>query len=454
MHKEILSLLASDKVRFIRIVWCDNANIIRAKAVHRTSFTPSCMQYGVGISEAQQAVPVMFDAPSGGSGLGPVGEVRLVPDLNTAVLLPYAPGHARVMGDMMKDGRPWPFCPRDFLKRMISAASQMNLQIQAAFENEFYLLKPIPEATADADTGRIFSPVPADQTLFAATASMDLQRAVIDDIADALAAQGIMVEQYYPESGPGQQEITIRHTDTLSAADRQIAFRETVKAVAMHHGLRATFMPKPFENQAGSGCHLHLSLWQNGANLIPDGSGGLSAVARSFTAGILSHLPALMALTTPSINSYRRIRPHCWSGAFRCWGFDNREAAIRVPTHPEIPSPTHLELKTVDASSNPYLALGAVLAAGLDGIRRGMQPPDPVSLDPGILTEAERTALGIDALPTRLGASLEALRKDGALLEALGPDLARAFLAVRQAEWDAMKDWALEEEVALLLDRY
>jgi glutamine synthetase len=454
MHEEILSLLASDKVRFIRIVWCDNANIIRAKAVHRMGFTPTCMQHGVGISEAQQAVPVMFDAPSAGSGLGPVGEVRLVPDLTTAVMLPYAPGHARVMGDMMRDGKPWPLCPRTFLKRMISAASQMDLQIQAAFENEFYLLKPPPDSPSVAAADSILPPVPADQTLFAATLAMDMHRAVIDDIADALVAQGMMVEQYYPESGPGQQEISIRHTDPLSAADQQIAFRETVKAVAMHHGLRATFLPKPFENQAGSGCHLHLSLWRNGSNLIPDGSGGLSGTARSFTAGILSHLLALMALTTPSINSYRRIRPHCWSGAFRCWGFNNREAAIRVPTHPSPPSPMHLELKTVDASSNPYLALGAVLAAGLDGICRGLQPADPVSVDPGTLPEAERTALGIDALPTRLGESMEELRKDGVLMEALGPDLGKAFLAVRQAEWDAMKDWTLEREVGLLVDRY
>jgi glutamine synthetase len=453
MHKEISSLIASDEVRFIRILWCDNANIIRAKAVHRAGFTNTCMQHGVGISEAQQAVPVMFDAPSEGSGLGPVGEVRLVPDLTTLVMLPYAPGHARAMGDMMRDSKPWPFCPRTFLKRMISAASQMDLQIQAAFENEFYLLKSALDSTAAA-AGTIASPVPADQTLFAATSSMDRHRAVVDDIADALEAQGMIVEQYYPESGPGQQELSIRHADPLSAADQQIAFRETVKALAMQHGLRATFMPKLFENQSGSGCHLHFSLRRSGANLIPDGSGGLSSTARSFTAGILGHLPALMALTTPCTNSYRRIRPHCWSGAFRCWGFDNREAAIRVPTHPAPPSPTHLELKTVDASSNPYLALGAVLAAGLDGIRRGMELPDPVSVDPGSLPESERTALGIDALPTRLGESIAELRKDGVLLEALGPDLAQAFLAVRQAEWDTMKDWTLEREVDLLLDRY
>jgi glutamine synthetase len=452
MH-EIPDLLASEKVRFIRILWCDNANIIRAKAVHRTGFNTSCTQYGVGISEAQQAVPVMFDAPSAKSGLGPVGEVRLVPDLSTVVMLPYAPGHARAMGDMIKDGQPWPFCPRAFLKRMIATASQMDLHIQAAFENEFYLLKPAPDCAAVAAPA-IDPPLPADQTLFAATASMDLHRALIDDIADALVAQGMPVEQYYPESGPGQQEISIRHADALCAADRQIAFRETVKAVAWQHGLRATFMPKPFENQAGSGCHLHLSLWRNNANLIPDGAGGLSGTALGFIAGILNHLPALMAVTTPSTNSYRRIRPHGWAGAFRCWGFDNREAAIRVPTNPSPASPTHLELKTVDASSNPYLALGAVLAAGLDGIRRGLRPPDPMAADPGTLQESERKASGIDALPSRLGQSMAELRKDAILMEALGADLGRAFMAVRQTEWEHMKDWTLEKEVGLLLDRY
>jgi len=445
--------VALEKIRFVRIRWCDNANIIRAKAVHRGGFTADCMQHGVGISEAQQAIPVMLDAPAEGSGLGPVGEVRLVPDASTAVMLPYAPGHAAAMGDMLKDGKPWPFCPRSFLKRMISAASEMDLQIQAAFENEFYLLKPAADSAAVA-ADAIPAPVPADRTHFAATLSMDMHRAVIDAVADALLTQGIMVAQYYPESGPGQQEISIRHTDALSAADRQIAFRETVKAVALHHGLRATFIPKPFENEAGSGCHLHLSLWRNGTDLIPDGSGGLSGTARSFAAGILSHLTALMALTTPSTNSYRRIRPHSWSGAFRCWGFDNREAAIRVPTHPAAGGPTHLEFKIMDASSNPYLALGAVLAAGLDGLRRGLSPPDPVSVDPGDLSEAERTARRIDALPTRLGETIAELRKDGVLMDALGADLGRAFLSVRQAEWDAMKDWTLEKEVDLLLDRY
>jgi glutamine synthetase len=444
MSDNILNLLDSAGVKFIRILWCDNGNVIRGKAVHRGRLS-AYLAHGVGISAAQQAVPATVDAPAAGSGLGPVGEIRLVPDLDTLAVLPYAPGHARVMGDMVKDEKPWALCPRTFLKRMIAAASVMDLELMAAFENEFYLLQP--------SAGE---PIPADETLFAVTLSMDLQQAVIDDIAEALIAQGITVEQYYPESGHGQQEISMLYTRALAAADQQIAFRETVRAVARQHQLKASFVPKIFHNQAGSGCHLHLSLWRDGMNLTPDpeNSGQLSPLARRFMAGILDHLPALMALTTPSSNSYRRIRPHCWSGAFRCWGFDNREAAIRVPTHPEAPSPTHFELKTVDASSNPYLALGAVIAAGLNGVQRGLELPDEVRVDPGTIPEPERSAHGIEQLPTILGEAIQHLEKDEVLLDALGPDLARAFLAVRRAEWETMKDWSQEAEVNLLLERY
>jgi glutamine synthetase len=444
MESELYRTLESSKVRFVRVVWCDNANVIRAKAIH----TPMLAHYqgpGVGITVAQQALPVMYDAVVSATGLGPVGEVRLVPDWATLQPLPYAPGHARVLGDMLKDGRPWTLCPRDFLKRMIAEAAREGLRLQAAYENEFYLLRP----TADGF-------VPADDTVFAATLAMDLNRPVIDDIVQALLDQQIPVELYYPESGPGQQEISVRYTDALLAADRQIAYRETVHAVAARHGLKASFLPKIFADKAGSGCHLHLSLWRDEQNLLPaaHGVGGLSEPARAFMAGILQHLPALMAITTASPNSYRRIQPHFWSGAFRCWGLDNREAAIRVPTDPTSPGPTHLELKTVDASANPYLALGAVIATGLDGIRRKLEPGEPVAVDPGLMPEAERRARRIDPLPTKLGDAITHLECNALLQQALGAELARAYLAVRRAEWEALKDLELADEVRLLLERY
>lgn len=444
MSTNILKLLDSAKAGFIRILWCDNGNVIRGKAVQRDRFT-YYLNHGVGISPAQQAVPVMVDEPARDSGLGPVGEIRLVPDLSTVTFPPYAPGHAQIMGDMILAGQPWPLCPRNFLKRMIAAAAEIELSIMAAFENEFYLLQP-----------GTLEPIPADNTSFANTFSMDLHRPVIDAIVEALMAQRITVEQYYPESGPGQQEITTLFTDALAAADRQIVFRETVRSVAREHQLRASFVPKIFPDQAGSGAHLHFSLWQDGNNVTsdPDHDEQLSPLAQSFIAGILDHLPALMALTTPSPNSYRRIRPHCWSGAFRCWGFDNREAAIRVPSSPPPPSPNNIELKTADAAANPYLALGATIAAGLDGIKRELPLANPVNVDPGDLEETERAAQGIDALPGNLGESMAHLENDAVLLTALGPELARAFLAVRRAEWKAMQNWSIEEEVACLLERY
>ena len=444
MNSEILKSLDAAGVRFVRIVWCDNANIIRGKAVHRGTLS-EYLKHGVGISAAQQAIPVMYDAPVPGSGLGPVGEVRLVPDWDTFTPLPYAPGHARVIGDMVKDGYPWNLCPRDFLKTMVAEAQREGLEVIAAFENEFYLLRQTPDGV-----------VPADETVFASTLAMDLHQAVIDEMAEALVEQGMLVEQYYPESGPGQQEISVLYTHALGAADQQIAFRETVRAIALQHNLKASFLPKIFADKAGSGCHLHLSLWQDGQNLLPnlEADGGLSEVARRFIAGILHHLPALMALTTPSTNSYRRIRPHFWSGAFRCWGMDNREAAVRVPSNPEEISPTHFELKTVDASANPYLALGAVIAAGLDGVRHCLELGEPVAVDPGHMTESERSTRGIELLPTNLGESIEQLSNDKVLLDALGTELTQAYLAVRKAEWEVMKDLELEEEVKLLLERY
>lgn len=433
------NFLESEGIRFLRIAWCDNANVIRAKAVHAGAAS-EVLEHGVGISRAQQGVYVTRDAFVPESGLGPVGEVRLVPDLETLSALPFAPGHARVMGDMRVDGAPWPLCPREFVRRMERNLAERGLEVRAAFENEFYLLE-----------GGDGPPRPVDRSPFCAVHAMNTSFGFVDDLAEALLAQRIPVEQWYPESGFGQQELSVGYAAPLVAADRQVAYRETVHAVAHRHGLRASFLPKVFAESAGSGCHVHMSLWRGGHNVTAGpGPGGLSPETRSWMAGLLEHLPALMALTTPIPNSYRRIQPHCWSGAFACWGLDNREAALRVPSHPSGGGPTNFELKTVDAASNPYLVLGAVMAAGLDGLERGLDPGDPVGEDPGLLPEALRPG----RLPRSLGEALGHLEKDGVILDALGPELARAVLAVRRKELEELGSLALEEEVALLLGRY
>lgn len=440
---ELPDWLSRQGVQFVRVLWCDNANILRAKAIHIGALERH-LAYGVGISAGQQAVPVIADAVVPDSGLGPVGEVWLRPDWSTLRVLPYAPTHARVLGDMVQPGStPWPWCGRDFLRRMIEQAAGLGLEVKAAFEPEFYLFRQVGSEI-----------LPADESAFAESLGMDLQRPVIDAIASALLAQKVAVEQYYPESGPGQQEISVRYTDALGAADQQIVLRETVRAIALQHNLQASFVPKLFEASAGSGCHLHLSLWQQGRNITPDGQGGLSALAQCFIAGLLVHLNALMAITTPSCNSFRRIQPRCWSGAFRVWGFDNREAAVRVPGNPQPPSPTHFELKTVDGAANPYLALGSAIAAGLDGIQRKLPLSAPVAVDPGELTELERQQQGIDPLPHQLSLAIDHLKQNSVLQAALGEQLAQTYLAIRRAEWKAMKDQSLAAEVRQLIHRY
>lgn len=332
------------------------------------------------------------------------------------------------------------------LHRTITRASDHGYGIMAAFENEFYLLRR-------DDNGQV---VPADETVFSQTSALDRANSVIAGITAALTDQGLLPEMLYSESGPGQFEMPTRYADALAAADNQIVFRETIRAVAYQHELVASFLPKIFEDKAGSGAHLHLSLWREGANLTSDAArfDTISQESSMFAAGILHHLPALMAITTPSPISYRRIRPHFWSGAFTCWGYGNREAAIRVPQLPAGRALTNLELKTCDPTCNPYLALGATIAAGLDGLNKEMELGDPVQMDPANMPEEEREVRGIRRLPKDLGAAIAEFEADEVLQEALGPELTRSFLAVRRDEWEALKDLSLEEQVDLLLERY
>jgi glutamine synthetase len=431
-------------IAMLRILWCDNANVIRAKSLCLNAKSIPISEAFVGISEAMQALPVMYDIAAEGTGLIPVGEVQLTADLSSIIRLPYAPGQSRVMGDMLKDGAPWACCPRSFLKRMIARAKEMRLAVKGAFENEFYLLKSV--------SGEL---EPVDNTTFASTYAMDISAKVIGDIIQALTEQGITVEQYYPESGPGQHEITVRYASALQACDHQIAFRETVRAVAQKHGLRASFLPKIFPDKTGNGCHLHLSLWQDSTNILSDEGNtyGLSNRARQFIAGIISHLPAIMAFTTPIPNSYRRIQPSTWSGAFQCWGFDNKEAAVRVIVDRDQVI-RHFELKTVDASSNPYLAFGAVIAAGLDGIERCLELSAPIQLDPSSLSPSEREKLNVSSLPSSASDALGFLESDQVILAALGNELARAYVGVKRTELAALEILTFEQEVELLLEKY
>jgi glutamine synthetase len=437
---QLLATVEDMGIRLVRFLWCGNDGTMRAKASARRGL-PGRLSAGIGLTVAMQAMNSL-DQLQPVAGMGPVGEVRLVPDLDTFRILPYAPHTAALLTDHVGlDGSPAPVCQRSFLKRMERDLAKRGLVLRAGFENEFSLATRV-----DGEY------VPIDSALCFSTIGMTAAQDYIDELAGALEAQRIPLEQYYAELGHGQQEISTSHAPALQAADEQLLVRETIRNVATGRGLVGSLAPKPWPDNAGNGCHIHFSLWQGSANHFydPAGEDGLSDTARAFIAGVLAHLPGLCALTAPSFNSYHRIIPRYWAGAFLCWGHDNREAPVRVPSPfagAENTS-TNAELKAADASCNPYLALGGLIAAGLDGLERGLEPPDPVEVDPATLSDDERAARGIDRMPASQGEALDALAADGLLVEALGPELADSYLAVRRSEWEAYSsgDEAFEQQ--------
>jgi glutamine synthetase len=428
-------------VRFLRLGWVDSAGVLRTQAVSRARATATSTD-GLAVISGVQALPVFADAVQPGLGIGAVGQVWLRPDLDTLRVLPWEPTHASTLGAFVtRDGSPWGFCPRSTLIRAIGRLADAGFSLQAAFEHEFMLLRRTGGALAHFE-----------ESHYASAHGLDHAGPVLDGIAEALEAQGVPVRAMLKEAGLSQYEVSTEHASPLRAADRFVIVRETIGAVAAGHDLVGTCLPLVFADEAGNGWHVHFSLWRGDTNLTGAGD-GLGVDARAFVAGIHAHLPALLALTTPTPNSFRRQRPGAWAGVYRVWGYDHKEAPLRVPTERR-GAPTNVELKASDASANPYLSLAGVIAAGLDGIARGLDLPPPIDVDPGQLDETERKARGIDRLPATLDEALAQLERDPVLLGALGDELARAYLAVKRAEAAELGALALADEVARLVEAY
>jgi glutamine synthetase len=429
--EEIQARATQDGVHLVRFLYCDNGGIVRGKATHLDGLLDR-MRTGIGLTVAMQAMNSL-DHLQPVDGMGPVGEIRLVPDPETFTVLPYAPHTAAMLVDHVRlDGQPYEAGPRNFLKRMTERLAERGMVFRCSVENEFSLAQ---EVNGDF--------VPIDSSLCFSTVGMGASAEVVDAIVDALEQQDIRLEQYYAELGHGQQEMSVAHLPAVQAADTQVLVRETIRAVAAAFDMVASLAPKPWPDQAGNGAHVHFSVWgaDGDRNRFREESGryGLSKTAEQFVAGILDHTPGLLALTAPSFNSYQRLLPQYWSSAFTCWGPDNREATVRVPSTfwgLEEPS-TNLEYKPSDASCNPYIAFGGLIAAGLDGIDRQLQPPDPLEVDPATLSDAERETKHVFRYPVTLGDALEHLEKDHVLLSAMGDLLARSYLAVHRSEWEA-----------------
>jgi glutamine synthetase len=439
--EDVVARAVGDGVRLVRFLYCDPSGIIRGKAVHVDRLA-SRMLSGVGVTRGQNAVN-MLDAFVPIKGMEPVGEFRIVPDPDSYTLLPWLPRTASLLCDQLgHDFQDWGSCTRSFLKRAIAAIEDEGIQVKAAFENEFYLAHVVDGRVEPYQDGPCYS-----------SAGMDRVADVMDDILAALEAQGLVIEQAINEYGPGQQEIAIRYTTALSAADDQMHVRDTVRGVAeVRHGLICSFAAKPFAQGVGSGAHIHFSLWSRDGqrNIMYDADAGdrlLSDLGRRFVAGVLEHLPALVALTCPSFNSYERLRPDAWAGATVSWGPDNRECAVRVasPFRGREMESTNVELKACDPSCNPYLALGGLILAGLDGVRRGLQPPEPALDNPARLSDEQQQRSGIRPLPGSLREALVELQADDVLYPALGELLGRCLVGVRSAEIEALERMSPEE---------
>jgi glutamine synthetase len=421
---------------WVRFVFVDHAGIPKAKAVHRYGFEGRA-RAGVGLAKGVMALD-----PSGAlhpeSGLSPVGECRLIPDLSTLTTLPFARAQAMVSCDMTEPDAqtPWEGCPRSALKRVLDRLAQRGYRSLASYEAEFYIWD---------------SEGPLDRTPYAGSYALSTAAEFVAELAQTLEQMGIRPEQCHAEVGQGNLELSVGEEEALAAADKRVMVLETIRGVANRMGLEISMAPKPYLEGAGNGHHLHVSLYQGEAPVLFDASGALSGPGSGFVAGILEHLPAIMAFTAPSPNSYQRLAPGMWASAYAAYGLDNREAAVRLasPVAGRESATANVELKPVDVTSNPYLALAAVLAAGMDGIERGLDPGEPTMVDPATLSDEERASKGIRPLPASPDEALDALEDDSALKEALGEPLVRTHVAVGRAQAAIARELPPEEIAAV-----
>jgi glutamine synthetase len=363
-------------------------------------------------------------------------DLVLVPDPVTYRVLPWsAPERrrARLFCDVYgPDGDPSPRDPRTALKRMMAKAADMGYIYNTGPEVEFFIFE-----RSNSDS---IQPVPHDVVGYFDFSPRDRAQQVRSEIVLALKKMRIEVEMSHHEVATGQHEIDFRYANAVHSADNAVTVKYTVRALAAAHNLYASFMPKPIFGINGSGMHVHQSLSDpDGHNLFydPDDEYSLSSTARSFVAGQLEHARALAAVVAPTVNSYKRLTPGYEAPVYVSWAHRNRSALIRVPSaRPGQEAAMRAELRCPDPSANPYLAFAAMLAAGLDGIERGLEAPEMVNEDIYHLGAADRARHGIDTLPSTLGEALEALEDDDVIKGALGEDILEAFRRAKRAEWE------------------
>ena len=380
-----------------------------------------------------------------GFGMGPEGpDYMAVGDLSTLQNIPWMPGYARIICNGTVQGKPYPYCSRVALQTQLARLRERGLTMYTGIEPEFMLLA----RRADGSLG------PADESDVLDKPCYDYKglsrtRHALDEMVDALRAVDIDVYQIDHEDGNGQFEINFTYAEALRSADSFTFVKMAASEIAHKHGMIATFMPKPFSNRTGSGAHFHVSLGsaaqKNAFHDPADKSGmGLSTLAYQFLAGVLAHARAFSAVAAPTVNSYKRLvvgrslSGATWAPAYIAYGDNNRTACVRIPHG-------RLEVRLPDSGCNPYLTTAALIAAGLDGMDRGLDPGPAQNINLYELSAEQLAARNIELLPQNLLEAVEALEADPVIQAGLGGDLAREFIRLKRMEWTEyarhVSDW-------------
>ena len=441
LGSEVAQRLADGEVAMVALCWVDNAGITRVKAIP-TGRLERAAGWGIGMSPVFDVFLVDDSITSSKHIGGPGGDLRLVPDLDRVTPLAAQPGWAWAPVDRFtQEGTGYVGCSRTFARQMVSRASEQGLTAQVSFEVEW--------AVGTDDNG-VFGPACAGPA-YGMTRVIELSD-YGREVVQAIEHQGIVVEQFHPEYADGQMEISVSPRDPVGAADDSVLVRQTIRAVSQRHGFQASFAPSVVAGGVGNGGHVHLSLWRDGQNLLAGGPGrhGMTADGEAFAGGVLSALPALLAVGAPSVASYLRLVPSHWAGAYQCWGKENREAALRLVTGSsgEHEVRANLEVKCFDLAANPYLVIGSLIAAGLAGISDGATLPGEITGDPVGMPDAELAERGTRRLAQSLGESVGALEASAVLRDAMGDPMFEAFLAVRRAEIELFAGASPAEVVA------
>ncbi|WP_255193377.1 type I glutamate--ammonia ligase [Natronobeatus ordinarius] len=423
-EQDVLDQIEEEGVDFLRLQFTDILGVVKNVAVPARQ------------AEKAFTEGIYFDGSSiEGFVRIQESDMRLKPDPETFAILPWRANEESAAARMICDvidtstGEPFEGDPRYVLKQAIERAEEMGYTINAAPEPEFFLFEEDEEGRATTNT--------ADHGGYFDLAPKDLASDVRRDIIYGLESMGFEIEASHHEVAEGQHEINFEYDDALTTADNVGTFRTVVRAIAAQHDLHATFMPKPIPRINGSGMHTHISLFDEaGENAFHDDDDefNLSDTAKSFLAGVLEHAPAITAIANPTVNSYKRLVPGYEAPVYVAWSDRNRSALIRKPAA-RVPAASRIELRSPDPSCNPYLALAVMIQAGLEGIEKGLEAPDPVRENIYEFDEAKREEYGIDTLPENLGEAVSALEEDEAMLDALGEHVGPKFIEAKKHEF-------------------